>query len=346
MNDIRSISKEALNNFLTNIGVERFRTKQVWNWLWKNFVSSFDEMVNIPVLVRDKLKENFRFPTYEVIKVSESKDGTTKMLIQFFDGSQIESVLIPTEKRLTACISTQDGCPVGCTFCATALMGFKRNLNAGEIYAQVVILNKLALEKFGKQLTNIVIMGMGEPLLNYEQVMMFCNILSSEDGMLFSSGRITLSSIGLPKMIKKLTEDNSKFNLAISLHATSDEKRSKIIPASKAYSIEELIKSLDNYCKTTGKQITFEYILLKDFNDSPEDARNFVKISRKIPSKVNIINYNTFDNTFFEKSDDKTTADFINILEQNRINVRLRISRGSAINAACGQLAGRKKDVK
>lgn len=338
MEDIRTLSKESLSDIVAATGQPAFRTQQIWNWLWKNFCTSFDDMQNIPQALRTHLKKHYRLTPFEVVKTAQDADGTLKIIMAFHDSAQVEAVLIPGPSRLTACISTQVGCSGGCSFCATAAMGLQRNLNTGEIYAQVVALNKSATDIYGKTLTNIVIMGMGEPLLNYQAVEAFCNILTSEEGMHFSAQRITLSTVGFPKKIRELADANAKCNLAISLHATDDNKRNELIPLSKAYTTEELLQSLIYYTQKTKKTVTFEYILLKGCNDSVKDAEALAKICKRLPSKVNIISYNPHKYAFYEKASGDATKIFIEILEGRHINVRLRKSRGDSINAACGQL--------
>ncbi|HMZ46260.1 MAG TPA: 23S rRNA (adenine(2503)-C(2))-methyltransferase RlmN, partial [Chitinophagaceae bacterium] len=274
--------------------------------------------------------------------IQHSDDGTVKSRFTTFDGYKVEGVLIPTEERKTACVSSQIGCSLTCKFCATGFMDRKRNLTYDEIYDQVVLLNQQSEKIFNQKLTNIVFMGMGEPLLNYNNVLQAIERISAEDGLFMSTKRITVSTAGVAKMIKKLGDDKVRFKLALSLHAANDKKRNEIMPINENNNIRSLTEALNYFYKQTGNEITFEYILFKDFNDSQQDADELIKLYRQIPvDLVNIIEYNPIENTTFTKPDDATTTNFMEYLESKKVNARLRKSRGKDIDAACGQLANK-----
>ncbi len=337
--DIRLLTQTELCDFVSKNGEKPFRSKQLYQWLWKHFIESFNDINNIPKTFVSVIEKNFNLTVSELISQEEADDGTLKMGFKLYDGEIIEAVLIPASSRLTACISSQAGCPVKCNFCATGMMGFKRNLSTPEIYAQFVKLNQIALHKFGTNITNIVIMGMGEPLLNYEQIKRFINIINSSEGHNFSSKRITLSTVGIPDGIKKMADDNIKVKLAVSLHAPTNEKRNMLIPINKTYPIETLFECLQYYYKKTKNLITFEYVLLRDFNDSRTNALQLATLCRKIPCKVNVIEFNTFEGVKYQKSEETITANFCRILGEQGINCLLRKSKGNTISAACGQLS-------
>jgi 23S rRNA (adenine2503-C2)-methyltransferase len=275
-----------------------------------------------------------------------SSDGTIKNRLQLHDGYYVESVLIPTEKRLTACVSSQVGCSLSCKFCATGYMARKRNLDFDEIVDEVTLLNELSQKHYGKNLSNIVFMGMGEPLLNYSNTLKAIERITSPDGLGMSPRRITVSTAGVAKMIRQLGDDKVKFKLALSLHAANDRKRNEIMPINETNNLKGLIEALNYFYKCTGNEITFEYILFKNFNDSMKDAEDLVKIYRQVPADlVNIIEYNPIENAMFEKPDEETTNEFMEYLKENKVNVRLRRSRGKDIDAACGQLANKNKAI-
>lgn len=337
--DIRELSSEELALFLSESGQKPFRKKQLENWLWKHFVFSFDDMGNLPQQLIEKMKESYSLTVCDVHALTESSDGTLKMAFGFADGLMAEGVLIPSDDRLTACLSTQIGCAVKCTFCATGTMGFKRHLTAPEMYAHFVRLNNVSIEKFGKPLTNAVIMGMGEPLLNYENTMRFIDLLSGTDGLNFSPRRITLSTVGIPDEIVRLTDAGARFNLALSLHACTDELRQKLVPVAAKHRLYDIIKALQYYYAATKNIVTFEYVLLSGINDTPVDALKLATLCKKIPSKVNLIPFNTFPGTSYTCSSDKAIESFARLLESQGVNCLLRRSRGGNIGAACGQLA-------
>lgn len=341
MQNIRTLDKQAISTFLESIGEKKFRAAQIQEWLWKHGVSSIDDMSNLSKQTRTLLKEHFVLPAAKVHYTQYSEDGTIKSRFILHDGHFIEGVLIPTAHRLTACISSQVGCSLSCKFCATGYMERKRNVTFDEIYDQVFLINEQALAQYGKKLTNIVFMGMGEPLLNYSNVLLSIERITAEDGMAMSPTRITVSTAGIAKMIERLADDNPKVNLALSLHAANDKKRDAIMPINETNNLEVLEKALMYYYKKTKNQITFEYILFSQFNDSEIDAQELIQICRRIPSKVNIIEYNPIDMAQFKKPNEEKTAQFMEWLSAHKVNARLRRSRGKDIDAACGQLANK-----
>lgn len=340
--DIRRESFEDLNNFFTQQGEKSFRTKQVWEWLWKKSARDFDSMSNLSLETRDLLKSNFEINPVSIYEKQKSLDSTIKVGFQLFDGNLVEGVLIPSTDRITACISSQVGCSLSCKFCATGYMERKRNLDAAEIYDQVVLLRKLSEDEYGRPLTNIVYMGMGEPLLNYQNVMNSIKFITSEEGLGISYKRITVSTAGIAKMIKRLGDDEAKFNLALSLHAANDEKRNQIMAINETNSLSILQKALNYYYSKTNNPVTFEYIVFNKFNDELQDARELVELCRKVPSKVNIIEYNPIAEANYTNARGDKIERFRELLEKHRVNVRVRRSRGKDIDAACGQLANKK----
>lgn len=317
-------------------------SKQVYSWLWNNSCFSFDEMSNLSKKNREIFDGAFC-----INKITEdcheiSDDGTIKIKFKLHDGNFIEGVLIPQDTRMTACISSQVGCSLSCKFCATGTMARIRNLTAGEIYDQVVAIINKSQEVYNLPLTNIVYMGMGEPLLNYKNVIRSIHFITSGEGLEMSHKRVTLSTSGISKMIRKLADDKVKVKLALSLHAASEEIRNNIMPIGDSNSLNDLRDSLKYYFSKTKRKITYEYVLLKDVNDSVKDADDLYKFTKHIPSKVNLIEYNPVDGLGFEKSTEKSTELFMNHLDSRRVNVGLRRSRGKDINAACGQLANKK----
>lgn len=341
--NIRTLSLPELKTYFESIGDKKFRAIQTYEWIWKKNAGSFEEMSNLSKELRQKLSEDFSLPAITVDMTQVSGDGTLKSRFKTFDGHLIEGVMIPTDKRNTACVSSQVGCSLTCSFCATGKMERKRNLNFDEIYDQVALLNQQSEKVYNKKLSNIVFMGMGEPLLNYSNVLQAIEKITSNDGLGMSPKRITVSTAGVAKMIKKLGDDEVRFNLALSLHAASDDKRNSIMPINESNSIEVLVEALNYFYEKTKNDITLEYILLKDVNDSIEDAEDLVKIYRRVPTHlVNVIEYNPIDGASFVKPDEDTTQLFTDHLVKHRVNVRVRRSRGKDIDAACGQLANKK----
>jgi 23S rRNA (adenine2503-C2)-methyltransferase len=342
--NIRHLSLEELSSYFEQIGEKKFRAKQVYEWIWLKHAQSLEAMTNLSKELRAKLNEHFTLPALAVDATQYSADGTIKSRFKTADNHLVEGVLIPTENRHTACVSSQIGCSLSCKFCATGYMERKRNLNYDEIYDEVVLINEQTERVYNKKLSNIVFMGMGEPLLNYKNVLKAIEKITSPDGLGMSPRRITVSTAGVAKMIKQLGDDKVRFNLALSLHAANDVKRNEIMPINENNNIKALIEALNYFYKETGNEITLEYILFQNFNDSLKDADELIKIYRQIPADlVNIIEYNPIDAAKFLKPDEETVEKFMNHLSKNRVNARLRRSRGKDIDAACGQLANKEQ---
>jgi len=329
--------------WLTSVGEKPFRAKQIHSWLWQKGATSFEEMTNLSLSLRKSLEEQFVINAIKEDVVQHSKDGTVKVRYRLHDGHLMESVLIPVPKdnRYTVCVSSQVGCSLTCTFCATGKMKRLRNLDPGEIYDQVVLINRICEEKYGHPLTNIVYMGMGEPLLAYKSVWDSIEHITSPDGLGMSPRRITVSTAGIGKMIRKLADDGARFNLALSLHAADDTKRNEIMPINEQNNLEVIMDSIEYYYQKTGNRISYEYITFQRFNDSIEDAKNLVKLCRRFPVRVNIIEYNPIDGAEFEKSDADRIDLFAQYLRDHKVMVTVRRSRGKDIDAACGQLANK-----
>lgn len=341
--DIRALSLDDLKTFFTDHGDKAFRAKQVYEWLWQKSVRSFEEMGNLSKQNRELLNENFVINAVAIDSYQKSKDRTIKNAFRLYDGNIVEGVLIPNMDRMTACISSQVGCSLTCKFCATGRLKRLRNLNADEIYDQVVLIRDQSVEKYKTNLTNIVYMGMGEPLLNYSNVLKSIEKITSAEGLNMSPQRITVSTAGISKMIKKLGDDNVKFNLALSLHAANDEKRNKIMPINEQNSLDSLAEALKYFHEKTGTRVTYEYIIFKNFNDELEDAKELAMFCKVIPCKVNIIEYNPIDEGGFQQADEVKVNAFVKYLEDNGVIVNVRRSRGKDIDAACGQLANKNK---
>jgi len=340
MKNLRNSTLEELEALMKEWGEPKFRAKQVYEWIWNKFAADINDMSNLPKGLREKLAESYFIPKVKVNHSQFSSDGTIKNRLQLHDGHYVESVLIPTESRFTACVSSQVGCSLSCKFCATGYLPRKRNMDFDEIVDEVTLLNEQTQKQYGRNLTNIVFMGMGEPLLNYRNVMSAIDKITSPEGLGMSPRRITVSTAGVAKMIKQLGDDKVRFKLALSLHAATDEKRTEIMPINETNNLKALIEALNYFYKMTGNEITLEFILFKDFNDSLEDADDLVKVYRQIPADlVNIIEYNPIDAAKYEKPEEDTVMRFMNYLESKRVNARLRRSRGKDIDAACGQLA-------
>jgi len=339
--DIREFSSAQLEDYLEEKQEKRFRAKQIQEWLWKKSAQSFEEMTNLSLSLRKMLAEDFVINSLKEDVMQKSSDGTIKIRFKLFDENLIEGVLIPSMGRVTACVSSQAGCSLDCRFCATGFMKLKRNLFAGEIYDEVVLLNKKSIEVYGQPLTNIVFMGMGEPLLNYKNVLEAIEKITSENGLNISAKRITVSTSGVAKLIKKLGDDAVRFELALSLHSANNVKRSKIMPINDSNPIEDLTEALNYFHEKTGSKITFEYILFDGFNDSVQDARELIELCSKVPAMVNIIEYNTVEGVPYKKSPEQKREAFVHYLEQNGVITKVRLSRGKDIDAACGQLANK-----
>ncbi|MEO6303914.1 MAG: 23S rRNA (adenine(2503)-C(2))-methyltransferase RlmN [Bacteroidia bacterium] len=341
--DIRALSVEQLTDLFKEINEPAFRAKQVYDWLWAKSAVDFNAMSNLSKNLRDYLNTNFAINAVQISELQISSDKTIKCAMRLHDNYVVESVLIPHQTRFTACISSQVGCSLTCKFCATGKLKRMRNLNADEIYDQVVVVKNTAMEKYNSPLTNIVYMGMGEPLLNYAEVLKSVDKITSPQGLGMAAKRITVSTAGVAKMITKLADDNVKFHLALSLHAASDEKRNHIMSINETNSLENLAASLNYFIDKTGTRPTFEYIAFKDYNDSIEDAQDLVRFCKKVKSKVNIIEYNPIDDGEFKQTTRERLKAFTDHLEKNGIICNVRHSRGKDIDAACGQLANKNK---
>jgi 23S rRNA (adenine2503-C2)-methyltransferase len=346
--DLKALNREELNHFCKDLGLQSFRADQIFQWLYQKGVSDFEEMTNLSKDLREKLQDLATINRIKPVQQQESKDGTIKFLFQLNDPEEeykVEAVLIPdffadgAARRLTVCVSSQVGCVFGCAFCATGKMGLFRNLSHGEIVDQVQYINDLAEEKYGKKITNVVYMGMGEPLHNYKAVTHSAHIISDPLSIELSPKRVTVSTVGLTKQIKQLADDQEEFNLAISLHAPTDEKRDKIMPINSSMNLESLEDAVRHYYRATERPITYEYLLFDNFNDSPEDARNLAKIVKWAPSKVNIIMYNNVAGVELKRAREERLDNFMRTLIQNDARATVRRSRGDDIDAGCGQLA-------
>ena len=339
--NIKQLTYMDLQEYLKEIGEPAFRSKQIWKWIWQKNVSDFSQMTDLSKKLRDRLEQDFEFRPLEIFSYQQSPtDKTIKYTFRLYDNSLIEGVLIPSRggERVTACISTQVGCALACAFCATGTMGLKRNLEAYEIYDHLWLLNQESIKHFGRKLTNVVVMGMGEPLNNTDNVLAALDMAFSEQGLAMSPQRITLSTVGIVKELYRLADMKPKFNIAISLHSAIDEVRSSIMPVNKSNPLGKLSEALKYFHKQTGKRITFEYLLIRDVNDSIKDAKALAEFCRSFPSKINLIEYNETPHSQFRKSPPERVREFMNFLENRNMVVTLRRSKGSDIAAACGQL--------
>ena len=343
--DIRLLTKEALQDFFASHGAPSFKGGQVYQWLWQKGVHNFDLMTNLSLEHRNILKTYFDIKHINIDTQQRSSDGTIKNAVKLHDQLVVESVLIPTASRTTACVSSQVGCSLDCVFCATAALKRMRNLNADEIYDQVVAIDHQSKLYHNRPLSNIVFMGMGEPLMNYKNVIAAIDKITHPEGLAMSPRRITLSTSGIPKMIKKMADDNVKFRLAVSLHSARQEVREKMMPFAQKFDLKDLIDSLVYWNEYSKKQITFEYIVWEGINDQKEDIHALVALCKRIPSKVNIIQYNTIDGSLMKQAQQSVIDDYITALTRARVKVTYRRSRGLDIDAACGQLAN-KLDIK
>ncbi len=339
--DIRKLKLDELTKFFTENGDKPFRAKQVYEWLWQKSCKDFDQMTNISLPTRELLKQHFTINHIRVDNMQRSEDGTIKNAVKLHDGLIVESVLIPTEKRITACVSSQVGCSLDCKFCATARLKRMRNLNADEIYDQVAAIKEQSELFFGRPLTNIVFMGMGEPLLNYNNVMAAIEKITSPKGLNMAPKRLTVSTVGLAKMIIKMADDEVKFNLAVSLHAAINKTRSSIMPINDTNSLEELGEAIKYWYAKRKRKVTYEYVVWKGVNDDMEHAKALLKFCKLVPSKVNLIEYNPIEEDGFQQADEDKLRMYQELLESNGITTRIRKSRGKDIDAACGQLANK-----
>lgn len=347
LTDLKAMDREQLNRFCEELGLQSYRSDQLFQWLYQKGASDFSEMTNLSKDLRTRLSEIARVSRIRINKQVTSKDGTIKFLFDLDEegDNKVEAVLIPdfdtdgTAKRLTVCVSSQVGCMFGCSFCATGKMGFFRNLTAGEIVDQVHIINQIAENQYGKGVTNIVYMGMGEPLHNYRAVTASVSILTDELGMGLSPKRITVSTVGLTKQIRQIADELQSFRLAISLHAATDEKRNQIMPINESLNLEKLEEAVRHYFEQTMQPITYEYLLFDNFNDSAADARNLAAIAQWVPSKVNIIMYNPVQGVSYNRAKEDRLNRFMKNLVDRGVTATVRRSRGDDIDAGCGQLA-------
>lgn len=339
LKDIREIAGTEITSFVEAQGEKPFRGRQIMEWLWNNGVTNFDSMSNLPAKLRESLKDHFTISGLQIKTEQISRDKTRKFGFLCPDGLLVEGVLIPSMGRVTACLSSQIGCPLNCSFCATARLTSRRNLSVGEIFDQVVMLQNASQEAFGTHLSNLVFMGMGEPLLNYDSVIAAISHMTDEKGLGISPRRITLSTAGLTKGITRLAKEKVKFNLAISLHTVNDTKRDSLMPVNKSNPLSELAESLKFFFQETGTRISYEYLLMKDFNDSLKDASEFAEFCKITPCKINLIEYNEVEGSTHHKTTPERMQAFVDFLESLNMIVNIRRSRGHDIDAACGQLA-------
>ena len=339
--DIRSLSKTQLRDFFETNNDKAFRGNQVYEWLWSKGAHRFDDMTNLSKPTREMLENNFVINHIKVDTMQRSEDGTVKNAVRLHDGLVVESVLIPTQTRTTACVSSQVGCSLDCNFCATARLKRMRNLEPAEIYDQVVAIDRESRLYHNHPLSNIVFMGMGEPLMNYNNVLKAIEMITSTEGLGMSPKRIMVSTSGIPKMIKKLADDDVKFKLAVSLHSAIDEIRAQIMPFSSNFPLKDLRESLEYWYQKTKSKISYEYVVWKDINDNQASIDALVKFCKYVPCKVNLIEYNAIDDGNFQQADDAAVNAYIVALEASGIVVKVRRSRGKDIDAACGQLANK-----
>ncbi len=339
--DIRALSKEQLRDFFVANNDKAFRGNQVYEWLWSKGAHSFEDMTNVAKATRSMLENNFVINHIKVDTMQRSTDGTVKNAVRLHDGLVVESVLIPTETRTTACVSSQVGCSLDCNFCATARLKRMRNLEPGEIYDQIMAIDKESRLYHNHPLSNIVFMGMGEPLMNYNNVIKAIDMVTSPEGLGMSPKRIMLSTSGIPKMIKKMADDEVKFKLAVSLHSAIDETRAKIMPFSKNFPLKDLREALEYWYRKTKSKISYEYVVWKGINDDKASIDALVKFCKYVPCKVNLIEYNPIDDGEFQQASEESILAYIKALENIGVVVKVRRSRGKDIDAACGQLANK-----
>lgn len=339
--DIRALTKNQLRDFFVSNDDKAFRGNQVYEWLWQKSAHSFEDMTNISLKTREMLKTNFVINHIRVDQMQRSEDGTIKNAVRLHDDLIVESVLIPTATRTTACVSSQVGCSLDCKFCATARLKRMRNLNPDEIYDQVVAIDNESRLYHDRPLSNIVFMGMGEPLMNYKNVIKAIDKITSDEGLGMSPKRIVVSTSGVPKMIKKMADDAVKFKLAVSLHSAIDEVRTSIMPFNATFPLNDLREALEYWYSKTKNRITYEYVVWDGINDQRKDVDALVEFCKFAPSKVNLIEYNPIDDGMFQQANSKAIDMYVKALEANNITVTVRRSRGKDIDAACGQLANK-----
>jgi 23S rRNA (adenine2503-C2)-methyltransferase len=339
--DIRALTKEQLRAFFVKNGDKAFRGNQVYEWLWQKSAHSFEAMTNVSIETRQMLQDNFVINHIKVDQMQRSSDGTIKNAVRLHDDLIVESVLIPTTSRTTACVSSQVGCSLDCKFCATSRLKRMRNLNPDEIYDQVVAIDNESRLYHNRPLSNIVFMGMGEPLMNYNNVLKAIDKITSPEGLGMSPKRIVVSTSGVPKMIKKMADDEVKFKLAVSLHSAIDDVRTSIMPFNATFPLSDLREALIYWYEKTKNRITYEYVVWEGINDQRKDVDALVAFCKFAPSKVNIIEYNPIDDGEFQQADSTAIDMYVKVLESNNITVTVRRSRGKDIDAACGQLANK-----
>jgi len=339
--DIRALSRQEIRDFFTRRGEPAFRGNQVYEWLWKKGAHSFAEMTNLSLPLRQELETEFSINHIEVDRMQRSSDGTIKNAVKLFDGLVVESVLIPTETRTTACVSSQVGCSLDCNFCATARLKRMRNLNPDEIYDQVLVIDRQSRLYFGRPLSNIVFMGMGEPLMNYPNVLKAIEKITSGEGLGLSPRRITVSTSGIPKMIRKMADEAPRFKLAVSLHSAVDATRTSIMPFNATFPLAELREAIQYWYSRTKSRVTYEYVVWEGINDQPADIAALIDFCRAAPCKVNLIEYNPIGDGRFRQASEAALSSYVAGLEGAGITVTVRRSRGKDIDAACGQLANK-----
>jgi 23S rRNA (adenine2503-C2)-methyltransferase len=340
--DLKNLSPSELNEFLRSFGKERYRSIQILRWLYQKGVQSLDEMTNLSKRFRQELSRVTLISTLYPARVEQASDGTKKILFHLEDGNRIETVLIPDKARLTLCLSTQVGCALGCRFCLTARIGWKRDLTVSEILNQILAVKRMLPQK--RSITNIVLMGMGEPLANYENTLKAIELMAHRDAFKFSSRRITLSTVGLLPELERLSKEKPLFRLAISLNASDEEGRSHLMPVNHRYPLKKILEVCRNFPLRPRARITFEYVLLEGINDSSQDAKRLLKILRGIPSKVNLIPLNEAPEIPFKKPAEEKVKGFQKILMEGGLTAIVRASKGREISAACGQLQGKSSE--
>ena len=334
MKNIKDYDLEDLKQELMNMGEKKFRAEQIFKWIFQDRVTSFDEMTNLSLELREKLKQNYNFSNFKILKKQTASDGTIKYLFDVLDGNEIETVLMKYHHGFSICVSSQIGCKMGCKFCASTGIAFARSLTSGEIVEQI-----LAVERDeGIRISNVVFMGIGEPLDNYENVVNAIRIINNQKGINIGARHISVSTSGLVPNIYRLAKENIQCTLSISLHATTDEQRSKMMPVNNMYNIEELLKACKDYISKTNRRVSFEYALAKDNNDNLEDAKRLVMLLKGMNCHVNLIPINKIENGKFTKSSNENIIKFRDYLNEHGIVATIRRELGSDIDAACGQL--------
>lgn len=333
---ILDLSADELTSWLKSIGQPGYRAGQIRRWLVQRRITSFEQMTDLPVGLREQLTRSFRFSPFEVVGHQIARDLTEKLLLRLHDGELVECVLMRDPDRRTVCISTQVGCAMGCVFCASGLLGVKRNLTPTEIIEQVLVLHRMMKED--EHITNVVVMGIGEPLANYKALMQSLTFLTAEDGFGLGARRITVSTVGLPEKIRELAQSGQQYNLAVSLHAPNDALRTEIVPVNRNIGIQDILQAADDYFEITGRRISYEYVLMAGINDRPEHAEELAWLLRGRNAHVNLIPMNGVNELVMTAPRDPDTQQFLMILEERGITATVRKRKGADIDAACGQL--------